>query len=259
MQNRINQLFNNKTKDVLSVYFCAGYPRSENTIEVIQTLEKHGIDMLEIGIPFSDPMADGPVIQKAATQALHNGMTLRKLFSQLSEARPSVTIPLLLMGYLNPVMQYGIEAFFKECSRCGVDGCIIPDLPFDDYQKDVRPFAEKYDIKVVMLITPETSDERIRIIDANTDGFIYMVSSAAVTGAQKSFDAAKQSYFSRINAMQLRNPRMTGFGVSNRETFQAACKYAAGAIIGSRFVSLQAEYDKAEDAVIRLKEILSGD
>jgi tryptophan synthase alpha chain len=256
MQNRISDLFATKSHDVLSIYFCAGYPSADNTVEVIQTLANNGVDMLEIGIPFSDPMADGPVIQNASSQALRNGMTLRRLFGQLADIRASVNIPLLLMGYLNPVMQYGFERFFADCRKCGVDGCIIPDLPFDDYQTDIRPLAEKYGVKVIMLITPETSDERIRLIDAHTDGFIYMVSSASVTGAQSAFNEQKQAYFSRINAMNLRNPRMVGFGVSNRETFYTACANAAGAIIGSKFVTLQAEYANTKDAILKLKECL---
>ncbi|MDR2148502.1 MAG: tryptophan synthase subunit alpha [Tannerella sp.] len=256
MENRINNLFKNKTKDILSIYFCAGYPDAENTAEVIQTLENNGVEMIEIGIPFSDPMADGVVIQNAATQALKNGMSLRKLFGQLQDIRHSVKIPLLLMGYLNPVMQYGYEAFFRSCRTCGIDGCIIPDLPFDDYLSEVKPIAEKYDIKMIMLITPETSDERIRLIDEHTDGFIYMVSSAATTGAQQSFDEQKQAYFHRIHAMSLRNPRMIGFGISNRATFRAACDNASGAIIGSRFVTLQGEHKSPEIAIRKLLENL---
>jgi len=252
MQNRISKLFNIKQKDILSIYFCAGYPKADNTAEVIQTLEHNGVDMVEIGIPFSDPMADGPVIQNAATQALRNGMTLRKLFAQLHDIRLSVQIPLLLMGYLNPVMQYGFAEFFRSCADAGIDGCIIPDLPFDDYLNDVKPVADSFGVKVIMLITPETSDERIRFIDEHTDGFIYMVSSAAVTGAQKTFDEQKQRYFRRINAMNLRNPRMVGFGISNRETFRAACDNASGAIIGSRFVTLQAENTTPQAAIQKL-------
>jgi tryptophan synthase alpha chain len=256
VENRINTLFETKQKEILSVYFCAGFPDAENTAEVIRTLENNGVDMIEIGIPFSDPMADGVVIQNAATQALRNGMSLRKLFAQLKNIRGSVKIPLLLMGYLNPVMQYGLEAFCKECRQCGIDGCIIPDLPFDDYLNDFKPVAEKYNLKIIMLITPETSDERIRFIDEHTDGFIYMVSSAATTGAQQSFDEQKQAYFTRINTMSLRNPRMIGFGISNRETFRAACNNASGAIIGSRFVSLLAESDSPDDAIKKLLEII---
>ena len=256
VKNRINSLFETKQKNILSIYFCAGFPDAENTAEVIRTLENNGVDMIEIGIPFSDPMADGVVIQNAATQALKNGMSLRKLFAQLEDIRSSVKIPLLLMGYLNPVMQYGFEAFCKKCSECGIDGCIIPDLPFDDYLNDFKPLAEKYNINIIMLITPETSDERIRLIDKHTDGFIYMVSSAATTGAQQSFDEQKKAYFSRIHSMSLRNPRMIGFGISNRETFETACRHASGAIIGSKFVSLLAENSTPDVAIQKLQNIL---
>ncbi|MDR1723441.1 MAG: tryptophan synthase subunit alpha [Tannerella sp.] len=256
MTNRINNLFASKGRDILSIYFCAGYPDAENTVEVIKTLEDAGINMIEIGIPFSDPMADGVVIQDAATQSLRNGMSLRKLFGQLKGIRADVKIPLLLMGYLNPVMQYGFDRFFNECADCGIDGCIIPDLPFDDYLNDVKPIADRYGVKVIMLITPETSDERIRFIDRHTDGFIYMVSSAATTGAQKSFDEQKQAYFRRINAMSLRNPRLVGFGISNHETFRAACDNSSGAIIGSKFVTLLGEHKSPEIAIKKLLEAI---
>ena len=250
--NRINELFETKKKDVLSIYFCAGYPEADNSAHVIRTLAKNGVDMIEIGIPFSDPMADGKVIQQAATQSLQNGMSLRRLFGQLKDIRDDVDIPLLLMGYLNPVMQYGFDNFCKSCKETGIDGCIIPDLPFDDYLRDYKPVAEEYGIKMIMLITPETSEARIRLIDAHTDGFIYMVSSAATTGAQQSFDEQKQAYFQRIQSMSLRNPRMIGFGVSNKETYQMACQNASGAIIGSKFVTLLGDYHSPETAIRKL-------
>ena len=251
--NKINKLFaENKDRKLLSLYFCAGCPTLEGTGNVIKTLEKRGIDMIEVGVPFSDPMADGPVIQAAATRALKNGMTLRKLFTQLDQIKDEVQIPLILMGYLNVMMQYGFEAFFKKCAECGVSGAIIPDLPFKDYL-ELKPIADKYDIRIIMLITPETSEERIRFIDDNTDGFIYMVSSAATTGAQQSFDEAKQEYFHRINGMNLRNPRMIGFGISNKQTLESSQQNAAGAIIGSKFVQLLNEAggdaDKAMDSL----------
>ena len=214
--------------------------------------------MIEVGIPFSDPLADGPVIQSAATQAIKNGMTLKKLFAQLAEIKDQVQIPLVLMGYLNPIMHYGIEEFCKSCVESGVSGAIIPDLPFADYQNIVKPIADKYDLRIIMLITPETSEERIRFIDDNTDGFIYMVSSAAITGAQKSFDEQKQEYFRRINAMNLRNPRMIGFGISNAQTLKAAQDNAAGAIIGSKFVTLLSEAEgNAEKALDNLMDALA--
>ncbi len=252
--NRINQLFNDKKNNILSVYFCAGDPTLESAPEIIRTLEKKGVDMIEIGIPFSDPMADGPVIQNASTRALRNGMTLKKLFAQLEDIRKDVSIPLILMGYLNPILQYGFTDFCIKCRECGIDGAIIPDLPFKEYQEEFRAPAEKYGLKIIMLITPETSEERIRQIDDNTDGFIYMVSSAAVTGTQKNFDEQKQAYFQRIDGMHLKNPRMIGFGISNRQTFESAAAHAAGCIIGSKFVTLleeeEGDADKATDRLL---------
>jgi tryptophan synthase alpha chain len=251
--NKINKLFSeSQDKKLLSLYFCAGTPALDSTGDVILTLQRRGISMIEVGIPFSDPMADGPVIQNAATRALKNGMTLRKLFEQLRAIKDQVRIPLVLMGYLNPVMQYGIEAFCRSCVESGVSGAIIPDLPFKDYLEVVKPIADRYDLRIIMLITPETSDERIRFIDEHTDGFIYMVSSAAITGAQRSFDDAKQAYFRRINAMNLRNPRMIGFGISNKQTLEAAQQNAAGAIIGSKFVTLLSESKNADEALDKL-------
>ena len=242
--NKINQLFaNSKDKKLLSLYFCAGCPTLEGTGD---------------GIPFSDPLADGPVIQRAATQALKNGMNLKTLFGQLKAIKDQVEIPLVLMGYLNPILHYGIEEFCKSCVESGVSGAIIPDLPFKDYQEIVKPIADKYDLRIIMLITPETSEERIRFIDDNTDGFVYMVSSAAITGAQKSFDDAKQEYFRRINAMNLRNPRMIGFGISNKQTLEAAQQNAAGAIIGSKFVTLLNESKNADEALDKLFDALKS-
>lgn len=255
--NRINQLFNSNKKDILSIYFCAGTPTLDGTAEVIKTLEKSGVSLIEIGIPFSDPMADGIVIQNAATNALKNGMSLKLLFNQLKDIRESVEIPLILMGYLNPIMQFGFENFCIKCNECGIDGVIIPDLPFADYITDYKPIADKYGIKVIMLITPETSSERVHEIDNNTDGFIYMVSSAATTGAQKDFNAQKMEYFNRINSMELKNPRMIGFGISNKPTFTAACNSARGGIIGSYFVALLEEHKSAERAIEVLLEGIS--
>ena len=251
--NKINALFaNSKDQKLLSLYFCAGCPTLEGTADVILAMQSRGIAMIEVGIPFSDPLADGPVIQSAATRALRNGMNLHTLFGQLAAIKDQVEIPLVLMGYLNPILHYGIEAFCQSCVESGVSGMIIPDLPFKDYQDIVKPIADKYDLRVIMLITPETSEERIRFIDDNTDGFIYMVSSAAITGAQKSFDDAKQAYFRRINAMNLRNPRMIGFGISNKQTLEAAQTNAAGAIIGSKFVTLLNESSTPTEALDKL-------
>lgn len=255
--NRINQLFaESKDRKLLSLYFCAGCPTLEGTGEVIKTLQRRGIAMIEVGIPFSDPLADGPVIQGAGTIALRNGMTLKRLFDQLREIKDDVHIPLVMMGYLNVIMHYGIEKFCQACVEVGVSGVIIPDLPFKDYMDVVKPIADKYDLRIIMMITPETSEERIRFIDDHTDGFIYMVSSASITGAQQHFDDVKQAYFQRINAMQLKNPRMIGFGISNKQTLESAWENAAGAIIGSKFVALLNETHDADKAMDLLYKAL---
>ena len=254
--NRINQLFETTKNGLLSVYFTAGYPNLNDTLSVLQALQDEGADMVEIGIPFSDPMADGQVIQESSAAALRNGMTLRLLFDQLKPVREKITIPLILMGYLNPIMQFGFEAFCQRCAETGIDGVIIPDLPFRDYVERYKPIADSYNIKVVMLITPETSAERVRLIDKHTDSFIYMVSSASTTGAQQSFDGEKQAYFKRIHSMNLKNPLMIGFGISNKATFDAAQQCAAGAIVGSKFVSLLTECKDVKEAAKQLVKIL---
>ena len=255
--NKINKLFAERGDEkLLSLYFCAGTPKLDGPADVIRTMERRGIKMVEVGIPFSDPMADGPVIQSAATKALRNGITLKKIFGQLKTIKDEVKIPLILMGYLNVIIQYGIENFCRSCVECGVSGAIIPDLPFKDYQETVKPIADKYDIRILMLITPETSEERIHFIDDNTDGFIYMVSSASITGAQNNFDDAKQEYFHRINNMDLKHPRMIGFGISNKQTLESAQNNAAGAIIGSKFVTLLEESKDADEALDKLYDAL---
>lgn len=252
--NRITHLFNTKKNGILSVFFTAGYPQREDTATILKELQNKGIDMVEVGIPFSDPMADGPVIQEAATQALRDGMSLRLLFEQLKEVRQDIHIPVILMGYLNPVMQYGFERFCQSCVEAGVSGAILPDLPYADYMATYKETAERYDLKIIMLITPETSEERIRLIDAHTSGFIYMVSSAATTGAQQSFDEQKQAYFRRIHAMQLQNPRLVGFGISNKATFDAALTHSSGAIIGSKFMQLLKSEPTPAQAIDKLLE-----
>ena len=255
--NKINELFESaRGRKLLSLYFCAGCPTADGTADTLRALQRRGIDMVEVGIPFSDPMADGPVIQDAATKALKNGMSLGKIFAQLKAVKDEISIPLVLMGYLNPILQYGIERFCRSCVESGVAGAIIPDLPFKDYLETIKPVADRHGVRIIMLITPETSDERIRFIDEHTDGFIYMVSSAATTGAQKLFDEKKQEYFRRINAMGLRNPRMIGFGISNRQTLESSQANAAGAIIGSKFVTLLNESRNADEALDRLFEAL---
>lgn len=251
--NRIDNLFQTKSKDILSIYFCAGDPEPECTADVIRTLERNGVDLIEVGMPFSDPLADGPVIQSASTRALKGGMSVRKLFEQLEGIRSSVSIPLIIMGYINPIIHYGFENFCKKCVEVGVDGLIIPDLPFREYEENYRDTAIRYGLDMIMLITPETEEERIRVIDNDSDnGFIYMVSSASTTGAQKEFNAKKQEYFARIDAMNLKRPRMIGFGISNQATYQAASAHAAGVIIGSKFVTLLNETKDADKAIKQL-------
>ncbi len=248
--NRIDKLFQEKQNNILSVYFTAGYPERDSTVEVIQTLEENGVDMLEIGVPFSDPMADGPVIQSSGSQALKNGMSLKVLFNQLSDIRQTVSIPLVLMSYLNPIIQFGFEKYCKEAVKCGVDGLIIPDLPFAEYMESYKSVAEEHGLYVIMLITPETSKDRIRLIDQNTSGFIYMVSSASVTGVLNSFSEENMAYFHRVKKMELINPMLIGFGISNKETFAAACGEASGGIIGSKFISLLGS-EKSIDAAAK--------
>ncbi len=234
--NRIDSLFERKSKDILSIYYPAGFPSLDSTMVTLEALEARGVDMVELGIPFSDPMADGEVIQKASTQSLKNGMSLRLLFSQIEGMRPRIKMPVILMGYLNPIMHYGFERFCEDCKRVGVDGVIIPDLPFNEYMADYKVIAERYDIRVVMFISPETSSERIRLIDEHASGFIYMVSSPGTTGVRGSF--GDPSYFERVDGMGLKHPRLIGFGVSSAATFKAACAASSGAIIGSHFVKL---------------------
>ncbi|MEM5540225.1 tryptophan synthase subunit alpha [Olleya sp. AS48] len=233
--NRINQKLK-EDKKLLSIYFSAGYPTLNDTVSIIQNLEKNGVDMIEIGLPFSDPLADGPTIQASSTQALKNGMTTETLFTQLKNIRKTVSIPLIIMGYFNPMLQYGVEAFCKKCQDIGIDGLIIPDLPVDVYNDQYKVTFEKYGLINVFLITPQTSVERINFIDSISNGFIYMVSSASVTGGNSGFGTEQTEYFKRIADMKLNNPQIVGFGISDNTTFTQATTYAKGAIIGSAFI-----------------------
>lgn len=236
--NRINQLFQNKSTQILSVYFTAGFPSLDSTVPIIKALAESGADMIEIGMPFSDPMADGPVIQNSSSVALKNGMSLKLLFSQLKDIRKEVDIPLLLMGYLNPVMQFGIGRFCDHCTATGIDGLILPDLPMEIYQEEFKSTFEKHDLRNIFLISPQTNSERIHKIDDVSNGFIYMVSSSSTTGVKGGFDPEQPVYFERIKNMNLKNPRLIGFGISNSESFNNACNFAQGAIIGSAFVKM---------------------
>jgi len=236
MKNRINHLFETKKVNILSVYFTAGFPNLNDTVEIVQQLEKNGVDLIEIGMPFSDPTADGPTIQRSSETALKNGMSLSLLFDQLKNIRETVKIPLILMGYINPVYQFGVERFCEKCAETGIDGVILPDLPLNEFEAHYKPFFEKNDLSNILLITPQTSETRIRQIDEASSGFIYMVSSSSTTGTGKKVGDFQLDYFERIQNMNLKNPQIIGFGISDKATFENACKFANGAIIGSAFV-----------------------
>ncbi len=233
--HRLTELFRKKN-DILSVYYTAGYPQLDDTVRIAEYLEQAGADVIEIGMPYSDPLADGPTIQQSGAQALANGMTISKLFEQLQDIRSTVSLPLILMGYLNPAMQYGLERFCQQCQRVGVDALIIPDLPMQEYLDEYKELFESYGLYNIFLVSPQTSEERIRLIDAHSHGFIYVVSSASITGAKSGITDEQIAYFERIQTMQLRHPTLIGFGISDQETFRTACNYAQGAIIGSAFI-----------------------
>ncbi len=234
--NRIDQLFTQKTGGILNIYFTAGYPQLEDTSKIILALDQAGVDMIEIGMPYSDPMADGPIIQESGSTALKNGMTLDVLFAQLVDIRMKTGVPLLFMGYLNQMMQYGVDRFLDSCIKVGIDGLIIPDLPVDIYEDELKEKIEKSGLHMIFLITPQTSEERIRIIDDLARGFIYMVSNASTTGTKSGITNSQLIYFDRIKSMQLKNPTLIGFGISNHDSFAQACNYAQGAIVGSAFI-----------------------
>lgn len=255
--NRINQRFQNK-KDVLSVYYTAGFPKLDNTLEIAQNLEKAGADIIEIGMPFSDPVADGPTIQESNKIALNNGMTIKLLFDQIKNIRESVSIPIILMGYINPVIQFGIENFCKSCEEVGVDGLILPDLPMAEYMAVYKEKFEAHGLKNVFLITPQTSESRIKEIDNNTDGFIYMVSNASTTGAKGDFSEEQLVYFDRIKQMSLGNPTLIGFGISNNSTYSQACEYSSGAIIGSAFIKFLESEGTSEDSIKKFVKDIKG-
>ena len=233
--NRIDQKFR-ENKKLLSIYFSAGFPNLEDTVPILKKLQTAGVDMVEIGLPFSDPLADGPTIQASSTQALRNGMTTEKLFSQLEGIRKHIEIPLVLMGYFNPMMQYGIEKFCSRCETIGIDGIIIPDLPVDVYHENYKALFDKHGLYNMFLITPQTSEARIKYIDKVSNGFIYMVSSASVTGAKSTFGNTQTEYFKRIATLKLKTPTVIGFGISDQETYKIACDQSRGAIIGSAFI-----------------------
>ena len=245
--NRINKLFQDKKSNILSIYYTAGYPELGDTVKIAEELERAGADMLEIGIPYSDPVADGPVIQASSKRSLDSGMDLKLLFQQLKELRSKVNIPILLMGYVNPMLQFGVENFCKACVEVGVDGCIVPDLPMVEYEELYQDMFEKYNLCNIFLVTPQTSAERVRKIDALTTGFIYLVSSSATTGKNLQLSQNTDDYFARIADMNLKNPVMIGFGINSKATFEKACQYANGAIIGTAFVKAITEDKSSEN------------
>lgn len=256
--NRIDKLFKEKQSNILSVYFTAGYPLLDSTAGIIRALATAGTDMVEIGMPFSDPMADGPVIQRSNEKALQNGMTLNLLFKQLHNIRNEVGIPLLLMGYLNPVIQFGVENFCRQCAQTGIDGVILPDLPPVVYNEEFLPVFEKYNLFNILLISPQSDDDRIRAIDKISRGFIYMVSSSSVTGVKGDFSDFQLSYFKRVRDMKLNNPGLIGFGISDHKTFISTCKYARGGIIGSAFVKILGREGKLSDNIGQFVKEIRG-
>lgn len=255
MNNRITQLFETKKEGVLNIYFTAGYPALEDTTRILKALEKSGADLVEIGVPFSDPLADGPTIQASGQQALDNGMTLEKLFSQLEGIRNEVSLPIILMGYYNTVLQYGLEAFLKKCAEVGVDGVIFPDLPIKQYNDKFKGMFEENNISNVFLVTPQTTDERMAEIDASSEGFIYVVSTNSTTGNEaKSVDDSQQAYFERIKNADLKNPTLIGFNIKDNASFTNACQYSNGAIIGSAFIKMitqSTDLEKDIDAFVK--------
>lgn len=249
IQNRITDLFARRSERLLNIYFTAGFPDLDDTMPILRGLQAAGVDLVEIGMPYSDPVADGETIQKSNNQALENGMSLKTLFGQLAGCRADITVPILLMGYINPVLQFGVDAFCRQCREVGVDGVILPDLPLDLFLAEYAPTFRSYGLLNVSLITPQTSDERIRYIDAESDGFIYMVSSASITGSTRGISDGMRAYFERIAAMNLRNPRLVGFGINDQETFDTVCEHANGAIVGSAFIRHLAQHGSGAEGI----------
>jgi len=235
--NRINKLFQKKNKKILSIYFTAGYPRINDSVDIIKALDKNGVDMIEVGIPFSDPIADGPIIQNSSTIAIKNGMNMSLLFDQLKNIRSTTQIPIILMGYINPIIQFGYDKFVNKLIDCGVDGVILPDLPLLEYKKELKPFFDKNNLSFISLISPNTSIERVKEIDQISDGFLYVVSSSSITGQNNLFDANQIKYFNSLNNIFLKNPKIIGFGISDKKSFDMACNYSNGAIIGTKFIN----------------------
>lgn len=259
VSNRLTELFQKKGDNLLNIYFTAGYPAINDTVTVLKALQKAGVDMVEIGMPYSDPVADGPVIQQSSLDAINNGMTIKTLINQLKDIRKEVSIPILVMGYFNTVMQYGVERFIQEISEIGIDGVILPDLPLDEYTEHYQSLCESHNISNVSLITPNTSDERLHVIDNITQGFIYMVSTNSTTGNEaKKTEDNHEAYFNRIKNLGLKSPRMIGFNIKDQKTFSDACKYANGAIIGSAFVKMLANSKAIEEDITQFVKNIRG-
>jgi tryptophan synthase alpha chain len=255
--SRINELFERKKERVLNVYCTAGYPQLDSTVDVMKALEKNGVDLIELGMPYSDPLADGPVIQASSAKALQNGMTISKLFEQLKDVRKEVTVPIVLMGYLNPLLQYGFEKFCAKAAEVGVDGLIIPDIPMYEYENEYAAIVKKHGLDFIFLVTPETSEERIKKLDNLSDGFLYAVSSSSITGSDKDFSPV-ETYLQRLKNLQLKNPVLVGFGIRDKATFDMASKYANGAIIGSAYIKALEKGPNVKEATRKfLKEILN--
>ena len=251
--SRIKELFEKKNSEVLNVYCTAGFPQLESTVKVIKTLQENGADIIELGMPYSDPLADGEVIQASSSKALSNGMTIAKLFGKLKDFRKKFSIPLILMGYMNPVLQYGFEKFCKDAAAVGVDGLILPDLPEREFESEYGAIIKKHGLDFIFLVTPETSTERIKKLDQLSTGFLYAVSSSSTTGKEKNFDAVEK-YLQRLQDMNLKNPVLVGFGIKDKQSFETACKYANGAIIGTAFIRAIENANDIEDATKKFLE-----
>lgn len=260
MKNKIATLFATTPGRLLNVYFTAGFPELNATATVLQTLQEAGADLVEIGMPYSDPLADGPTIQQSNTVALRNGMSIKQLLAQLAAVRETVTLPIILMGYLNPVLQYGFENFCRDAARVGIDGLILPDMPLPEYEAEYQPIFDRYNLSAIFLITPQTSEARIRRIDELTNSFIYLVSTASTTGNAVAGTDQQLAYFERIKQMNLKNPKLIGFGIGDKKSFDLACRYAEGAIIGSAFIKVIQQPDGLEENIRQfIHQVKSGE